>query len=232
MLSKRLKSVAKYLEKPVFFADIGSDHAYLPCYICLKDPEARAIAGEVNEGPYQRAKMTVIENSLSDRVGVRKGNGLEVLHENDSVNQVTIAGMGGKLITKILEEGQDKLEDTRRLILQPNIDAHIVRQWLITHFYQITAEEILEEDGYIYEIVVADKVNNQPVMTRKELLFGPKLVQERNEVFMKKWHSEREKRLELLTSMKKAKQVPGEKIAQWENDIQLIEEVIHTNDNS
>ncbi|MFC4404194.1 tRNA (adenine(22)-N(1))-methyltransferase [Gracilibacillus xinjiangensis] len=232
MLSKRLKKVANNLRKPIYFADIGSDHAYLPCYICAEDPEAKAIAGEVNEGPFKRAQKTVRENDLTDRIQVRKGNGLEIIKMDDPINQITIAGMGGKLIKSILEQGKDKLGNVERLILQPNIDANIVREWLMENSYQITEEEIIEEDGYIYEIIVADKVTSITFLKRDEVLFGPKLLQEKNPVFIKKWTLEREKRLKLLYSMKKAKQLPDEKIAQWENDIRLIEEVTYTNDKS
>ncbi|SER17505.1 tRNA (adenine22-N1)-methyltransferase [Gracilibacillus ureilyticus] len=226
MLSKRLKRVADYLQHPVYFADIGSDHAYLPCYICREDPEAKAIAGEVNDGPYNRAKKTVEENELTDRIQVRKGNGLEIISPKDLLNQITIAGMGGKLIRSILDKDKEKLMNVTRLILQPNIDADLLRGWLVNNYYHIAAEEILEEDGYIYEILVADKVNEKAVLTEKERLFGPKLLMERNKVFLKKWKSEREKRIKLLESMKKAKQVPSDKIAHWEKEIQMIEEVI------
>lgn len=104
MLSERLQKIAKYLEDPVIFADIGSDHAYLPCYVCLHNNQAKAIAGEINKGPFLRAKQTVREYQLTAQIEVRKGNGLDVI-EPGEVNQITIAGMGGKLIRDILTEG-------------------------------------------------------------------------------------------------------------------------------
>lgn len=58
-MSERLKRIADEIPNGAFFADIGSDHAYLPCYVCLRDEKARAIAGEVAKGPYLNALNTV-----------------------------------------------------------------------------------------------------------------------------------------------------------------------------
>jgi len=40
---------------------------------------------------------------------VRLGNGLAAVDENDGVDTITIAGMGGSLIATILMEGIEKL---------------------------------------------------------------------------------------------------------------------------
>src|SRR5690625_7229202 len=109
ILSKRLMKIASYIPKSPFLADIGSDHAYLPCYICLKDKEAKAIAGEVRSGPFDRAVQTVRNYQLDNKVEVRLGDGLEVINEKDEVSVVTIAGMGASLIEQILEKGKHKL---------------------------------------------------------------------------------------------------------------------------
>ncbi|GAE91174.1 tRNA-m1A22 methylase [Gracilibacillus boraciitolerans JCM 21714] len=192
MLSNRLQQLANYLEDPICFADIGSDHAYLPCYVCVQHPKAKAIAGELNEGPYQRAKQTVLDQHLAAQIDVRKGNGLEVISPGE-VNQITIAGMGGKLICSILNNGKNKLSGVQRLILQPNIDAHLVRKWVIDNSYRITAEAIILEEGYVYEIIVCDFYTKQQKLNNQQLLFGPFLLEEKTDVFQQKWLSEKNK---------------------------------------
>lgn len=231
MLSQRLKRIANYLKDPIIFADIGSDHAYLPTYVCQHDKSARAIAGELNKGPYERALQTVQENELDDRIQVRQGDGLEIIHHNDKVNQVVIAGMGGKLIKKILEEGKQKLEHVSRVVLQPNVDAPFVRQWLHHHQFQITDEEIIEEDGYIYELIVADKVDKPVELNGKATLFGPYLLENKTDVFYLKWQSELEKRERLVNQMKQANVRPEEKIKQLRQEIEWIKEALD-HDNS
>ena len=193
-LSKRLERVSTYIPSGAILADIGSDHAYLPCYAVKEGIASKAIAGDVVEGPYQSAVAQVKETGLEEHIAVRKGNGLEVLLNAGEANAITICGMGGSLITRILNEGKEKLSGKERLILQPNIGAQFIRAWLLEEGWELTAEEILEEDGKIYEILVAQK--GEPgnpyagLNDEAAILMGPFLLKEQNEVFKKKWNQE------------------------------------------
>ncbi|WP_042345866.1 tRNA (adenine(22)-N(1))-methyltransferase [Bacillus massiliigorillae] len=191
-LSKRLHTVVSYIPKGSVLADIGSDHAYLPCYAVYKGLVQAAIAGEVVDGPFKSAQNQVKQEGLEGFISVRKGDGLDVLNPGEATC-ITIAGMGGTLISNILERGKDKLEGTKRLVLQPNIQAINIRKWLIENDWILVAEEILEEDGKIYEVLVAEKDHEEnPYSDNKEaeLLLGPFLMKECNDVFKKKWNAE------------------------------------------
>ena len=120
MISKRLETVASYVPQGAVLLDVGSDHAYLPIELVEKGHIKRAIAGEVVEGPYQSAVTNVESHGLTEKIQVRLANGLAAFEESDQVSVITIAGMGGRLIATILEEGLDKLANVERLILQPN----------------------------------------------------------------------------------------------------------------
>src|SRR5690625_643856 len=127
-LSKRLKQLSIHLQKGTRFADIDSDHAYLPCYVCLHDRTSTAVAGVISEGPYKLAKQTVQQYGLNNQVEVRLGDGINILSETDRINEIVIAGMGGTTITNILNEGKDQLKNIQTLILQPNNKAYKVRK--------------------------------------------------------------------------------------------------------
>ncbi|RDW21782.1 tRNA (adenine(22)-N(1))-methyltransferase [Oceanobacillus chungangensis] len=229
-LSKRLTKVASYLPKGAKFADIGSDHAYLPCYVCLQDKSAKAIAGEVNEGPFQSALKTVQYYQLNECIEVRLGNGLEVLNNQDNVEQIVIAGMGGALIKTILEEGKAKVQYAKRIIAQPNIDARSVRKWLDENNFIIKSEEVVEENQHIYEIIVADKAEDDTIkrqdLNQKQLLFGPLLLENKTKVFYEKWKSEQEKTERIINQIKQAKLKDEQKLKRFEEELIWIKEVL------
>ena len=233
-LSQRLIHVADFLPKGAYFADIGSDHAYLPCYICLRDRAAKAIAGEVNQGPYESAKKNVRKYGLENRVDVRLGDGLDVL-QHEEVNQLVIAGMGGALIASILEKGKEKLTNVKQIIAQPNIDARQVRLWFKNNNFILTDERILDEKGHIYEILVADRDSNSPYtaeITERQLLFGPYLLENKNDVFYKKWYDEEEKLTAIIKQVKRATDPDEEKIRQFTKERAWIKEELATNEDS
>lgn len=192
-LSDRLAAVAKYVPKDARIADIGSDHAYLPCHLIKNDGIPFAVAGEVAEGPFHSAERNVNSQGLSDKISVRLGDGLDVI-EPDEVDCITIAGMGGALITSILEKGKEKLTSVKRLVLQPNINASSIREWFLDNGWELVAEEIIEEDGKIYEILIGEKGDpRRPYEQNFEagLLFGPHLIKSCSDAFRKKWISEK-----------------------------------------
>lgn len=192
-LSLRLETVAKYVPKNSRLADIGSDHAYLPSFLAKNGVITFGIAGEVVKGPFQSAEKNVRAQGLTSMISVRMGDGLEVIQPGE-VDCVTIAGMGGTLIANILETGKEKLSSVKRLVLQPNINAIAIRNWLVDHEWELITEEIIEEDNKIYEIVVAER--GDPLKPYRNLnietglLVGPFLLERKENVFKKKWSFE------------------------------------------
>lgn len=230
-LSNRLKQLASYIDKNSFFADIGTDHAYLPCYVCLQHPEVRAIAGEVNKGPYTRAKETVLQYHLTHRIDVRLGDGLEIIREEDNIDTITISGMGGTLIAAILNADAPKLQQIRKVIAQPNNHAENVRRFLLAHQYDIIDEQMMEENGHIYEMIVGEKnplrkkiIQDEEV--EKTLLFGPKLMIEKSPIFYKKWQMEHDKLTHVIQQMQRANIRDEARILAFQHRLQWIEEVL------
>ncbi|WP_221565622.1 tRNA (adenine(22)-N(1))-methyltransferase TrmK [Alkalihalobacillus sp. TS-13] len=202
-ISNRLEKVTTYIPKGSTLADIGSDHAFLPCFAVQKGIISKAIAGEVNEGPFRSAYNQVKALGLEDKIEVRLGDGLEVIDPYE-VSAVVIAGMGGQLISNILERGKERLQGIERLILQPNMGARFIRDWFEKNNWKLIGESILEEDEKIYEILVAKPTNVQNTFNDTERLLGPFLMNECNSTFEKKWKREKENWERILIQLEKA----------------------------
>ena len=222
MISKRLELVASFVPQGAILLDVGSDHAYLPIELVEKGQIKGAIAGEVVEGPYQSAVKNVEAHGLKEKIQVRLANGLAAFEEVDQVSVITIAGMGGRLIARILEEGLDKLANVERLILQPNNREDDLRIWLQDHGFEIVAESILEEAGKFYEILVVE--TGQMKLSASDVRFGPFLSKEVSPVFVQKWQKETAK-LEFALG-----QIPEKNLEERQvlvDKIQAIKEVLH-----
>ena len=222
MISKRLELVASFVPQGAILLDVGSDHAYLPIELVERGQIESAIAGEVVEGPYQSAVKNVEAHGLKEKIQVRLANGLAAFEEVDQVSVITIAGMGGRLISRILEEGLDKLANVERLILQPNNREDDLRIWLQENGFQIVAESILEEAGKFYEILVVEV--GQMKLSASDVRFGPFLSKEVSPVFVQKWQKEAAK-LEFALG-----QIPEKNLEERQvlvDKIQAIKEVLH-----
>ena len=222
MISKRLELVASFVPQGAVLLDVGSDHAYLPIDLVERGKIKSAIAGEVVEGPYQSAVKNVEAHGLKEKIQVRLANGLAAFEEADQVSVITIAGMGGRLIARILEEGLDKLASVERLILQPNNREDDLRIWLQDNGFQIVAESILEEAGKFYEILVVEA--GQMKLSASDVRFGPFLSKEVSPVFVQKWQKEAAK-LEFALN-----QIPEKNLEERQvlaHKIQAIKEVLH-----
>ena len=202
-LSERLTRVASYVKPGAIVADIGSDHAYLPCYLIHHQIAEKAIAGEVAKGPYESARNQIVQEQLEDKITVRFANGLQAINPEDLVNTVTIAGMGGPLIATILDQDIERLATVNRLILQPNIHAKAIREWAITNDWKLVAEEVLQEDDKIYEILVLER--GKMTLSVSEALMGPFLITNaQNEVFRLKWGKESAEWMRILEAIRVA----------------------------
>jgi len=227
-LGERLTRVASFVPDGSKVCDVGSDHAYLPVYLIQNDQISCAIAGEVVEGPFLSAKQTVRDYRMEDRIEVRLGDGLQILSKEDEITAVTICGMGGELISRILEAGYSggHINGQERLILQPNVAEHFVREWLMNHSYQIVDETVVSDNHRLYEIIVAEPVGKREEYTELELKYGPILLQQSSELSVAKWNRMNRKNKEILEQLQKSKTPQLEKVEQFEKAFNELQGVI------
>ncbi|KRM93791.1 hypothetical protein FC56_GL000509 [Lentilactobacillus senioris DSM 24302 = JCM 17472] len=225
-LSERLQAVASFVPQNSRLADIGSDHAYLPIHLVQEHLISFAIAGEVAKGPLANAAHEIQQAGLSNQILPRLADGLAAVNLDDHVDAITIAGMGGTLITKILTSGKAKLMEKPLLILQPNVNEDLVRTWLMNNGYRIKAETILHDLGHTYEIIVGEAVEQPVHYSDLEVKFGPFLMQEVNLAFRNKWQQRLDTLAKIKVNLQRASHLDDAKLLAVEQEIKMINEVL------
>lgn len=221
-MNLRLNTLANMVGAGSRIADIGTDHAYLPIELVKSGKVSFAIASDVAKGPLENAKQDITKAGLENQIETRLGAGLMTIKPQDNVDTVVIAGMGGKLITQILDDAWQNSLQFETLILEPNVGECGVRKWLTSHKYLIEDEKIVAEAGHVYELIKAQKYSAIVKLTSEELYFGPFLLKNRNQVFYQKWQGQLEYQRKLLVNLNKAKHKNKTLINQVERQIEMI----------
>lgn len=168
-LTPRLETIARQVPQGAILADVGTDHALLPVWLLLEGRISHAIASDLREGPLSRAKETVEQHGVADRVSLRLCDGLSGIQAGEA-DVVAIAGMGGETIAAILEQAPWTKEHTL-LLLQPMTSFQDLRKWLLDHGYTVEQESICQEGSRMYTILTVRGGQDAP-MTAAELWVG------------------------------------------------------------
>lgn len=198
-ISSRLRAVASMVTEGNRVADVGCDHGYVPIYLIQNGRIPSAIAMDVNSGPLLRAREHIELNGLSEYIETRLSDGLDALREGEA-DTVILAGMGGPLMERILNDGREALRTVTELVLEPQSDVAGFRRFLSENGYVIADENMILEDGKYYPIVRAvhgERYGLDEVQAR----FGPVLLARKNPVLIQFLERERRIRETILSRL-------------------------------
>ena len=162
MLSNRLGTVARLVPEGARFADVGTDHAYLPVWLLLHGVISRAIVTDLRSGPLQRARQTAQRYGVTGQVSFRLGDGLDCLQPGEA-DTIAIAGMGGETIADILAAAPWIRLGQYRLLLQPMSALDDLRRWLAGHGFCIQTERLCLDGGTRYTVLWAEPGEMAPL---------------------------------------------------------------------
>lgn len=182
-LSKRLETVASFIEDNSKVIDIGCDHGLLSIYLREKYPNIKVIASDINKNALSSAVNNIKEAGLEDKIETRLGSGLEVVSAGE-IDTVVIAGMGANTIVGMLKYSKDKLVNVSSIIIQSNTDLYFLRKSIVDIGYHIDNEMLVEDKGIIYTVIKFTKGKKR--YTYKELYLGPILLEKNDTQFHKK----------------------------------------------
>ena len=162
----RLSLCASFVRQGARLADIGTDHAYLPVWLCRNGVCPSAVAADINPDPLSRGQLTVEEAGLSDRITTRLSDGLSEISAGEA-DDIVIAGMGGELIAKIIGSCAFSKDKDKRWILQPMTKSEILIEWLCDNGYSILRQDCCVASDKCYTVILAAYTGENK--TRSEL---------------------------------------------------------------
>ena len=198
-LSKRLTAIADMVDPAGSAAgrggdyclcDVGTDHAHIPIRLLLSGTIRHAIAMDVIEGPLEKARENIERYGVSGQVTLRLSDGLDAYRAGEA-DGLVIAGMGGRIMRKILLREPDKTLDFQEIVLQPQADPEFVRSAVRELGLFIDREKVVLEDNKYYPVLhVTHSYTEGPewdlaaetdaLSQDAEDLFGPVLIRDRD----------------------------------------------------
>lgn len=203
-LSKRLQAVADLLSGDLKVADIGCDHGFLSIYLIEHGKAPWCLAMDVNEGPLCRAREHIRDRGLSTYIETRLSDGAKEIRflceetgrQKPETEAAVLAGMGGRLMMKIIAESLDKFVAMEEFILQPQSEISQLRAYIRSIGHQIVEEDMVLEDGKFYPIMKIKKGSETEASREERKLFdryGELLLRKKHPVLLQ--FLEREKEL-------------------------------------
>ena len=184
-MNKRLSAIAALVNEGKGLVDVGTDHGYLPAYLASSGYKGALFASDINEGPLHSARRTAAESGQKERICFLLCDGLSCIRfllcdglslcPPEEIDTIVIAGMGGDMIVKILDEAEWCMDPRYHLILQPMTKAEVLRYWLVYNKFAIESETIVEDGGALYQII-SSRFGECTRLTDAELFTGKRAL--------------------------------------------------------
>ena len=165
ILSRRLDTIVNMIKPCNVLADIGCDHGYVSISAIKRGLAQSVISADVAKGPLDAAKRNAAAEGTLDQTDFILSDGLLGFPDASGIECVVIAGMGGILVRKILEQGKlQRFCKLHQLVLGPQSDLDLVRKYLIEELKaSIENEKCVYDDGKYYFLMdVALQTENAP----------------------------------------------------------------------
>ena len=176
-INGRLLSAAKFVRQGARFADIGTDHAYLPLFLLKSGRVESAICADINEGPLESAMSNAKEAGVTENIDFVLTDGVSALSDR-GVTDVAICGMGGELIADIIARAPFLKDKSIRLILGPMSKQAHLRRYLSASGFSVIAEDYVFDSGKYYLTLVVEYSENKEEISDFEAELGSLLTKE------------------------------------------------------
>lgn len=194
-LSNRLKKIAELVDFGATVIDVGTDHGYVPNFLCEKKISRDIIATDISKNSLEKSIELTRERDNEKYIRNILANG--IVKENR--DNIIIAGLGGIQIAEIILNSIEIARSAKKLILQPMQKTNILRRELNNMGFEIIDEEIIFEDDRYFEIILARYSGQIKKLEEVDFYFSKSLMEKKDKVYLD-FLRERQRELEKILS--------------------------------
>lgn len=192
-MDTRLLTIEEKIQDGTGVIDVGTDHGIIPVRLAQRGYPGQIFASDINAGPLEAAKRTAKHAGVTEKIRFLLCDGL-ALCPPEAVDTIVIAGMGGDMIVKILDEAEWCMQPRYHLILQPMSRAEVLRYWLAYNEFEILTESVVPEGNTLYQVLTV-RFGGKTRLNDAELFCGKRTLAEDDALWLRSLEAQK-RRLE------------------------------------
>ncbi len=225
-ISNRLKLIASMVTEGHRLADVGTDHGYVPIYLVRNGAVDKALAMDINKGPLEKASEHIGFYGLEDKITTRLSDGLKAYNKGEA-DTILIAGMGGALTVHILTDGLDKLGESTELVLSPQSEIFLVREFLQKNNFMITDEKMIYDEGKYYTVIKAKRGVDENQYSEIEMEYGYVALANKDDVLKSMLERDRAKYEAIIEQIKDQSNQAADRLNDLLKKVEGIKELLN-----
>lgn len=177
MYGARIETILSMIPHCDAVADIGTDHGRVALAVLQRGIAGRVVATDISAASLSKAQALAAAEGVIG-METRLGDGLRPISAGEA-DAAVLAGMGGRLIARILGDQEQTVRSIYTLILQPMHSLRDLRQWLYENQYRIMDERLAREGDRFFHVLKV--VNGQDELRLPlHMEIGRKLIEMRD----------------------------------------------------
>lgn len=221
-LSNRLKKIAELVDFGASVIDVGTDHGYVPNFLCEKNISRDIIATDISRNSLKKSIDFTKELGNEKYIKNILANGIV----NEKRDDIIIAGLGGIQIAEIILNSLDISKNAKKLILQPMQKTNILRRELNNMGFLIIDEEIIYEDERYFEILVAKFTGKKINFNEVDYYFSKILIEKKEKVYLEFLKERKIELQNIISSIKNKNDRSTKRSAELKALLKMTEEAI------
>ena len=191
-LSIRQQAIVDVCKKCETTCDVGCDHGYIGVSLLKNNKTKFLIATDISKPSANKTAVLLKENSKEKFASIRVGDGLSTIKPKENVEQIIIAGMGGKEIIHILSEYKN-IQKTKHFVFQPMNELQVFRKYLSDHNIKIQKDIVVFDKKFYHIITATPKPNSLSSFKQK---WGANAKNRNKDYYL--WLTEKERKIKKI----------------------------------